>query len=198
MGSCVICLEDLKINVYGITSISIALTNDKRNEMEAKKFYILYNLFLDGNFYLALDVGSQRMNSIDKSFDNLQSALIQSLKDVKENLKRVDQHVLQYEDKQKNVKDAMKAQEETLKTLATFAEKSQVSQLQSQVDDVLHNISILTQQEEQDVTSLEKEVDIIKEKIYVAEQHMSDVKERLNKVNTTLTRHAELRRSLRG
>lgn len=166
--------------------------------MEAKKFYILYNLFLDGNFYLALDVGSQRMNSIDKSFDNLQSALIQSLKDVKENLKRVDQHVLQYEDKQKNVKDAMKAQEETLKTLATFAEKSQVSQLQSQVDDVLHNISILTQQEEQDVTSLEKEVDIIKEKIYVAEQHMSDVKERLNKVNTTLTRHAELRRSLRG
>ena len=55
------------------------------------------------------------METIGTSFDNLQTAIAQALKDVKNTLEKVDSRLLRYEEKNRNVKYTnLKSQAESL------------------------------------------------------------------------------------
>jgi len=96
-----------------------------------------------------------------------------------------------------NVKNLITETENQHKLLLQSKDE-QYETLKENISDVQHNMKSLTSNELESIDSLQKEVSDISDTIANLEQQTSILKSKLEKVTVLLTRHTELRRSLRG
>lgn len=139
------------------------------------------------------------MESLDSSFEKVLTAVSESLQAFKTSLTEVHEQLKQHESKEQALKEGFKEGLKTIKDTSEsqYIKKDEYNTLKTNFDAVTADIQILKKHELEEMEFLQSEVDELRSKLIKAEQSISEVKTRLEKMNVAVKRQVEMRRSMR-